>query len=386
MYLIKINTFIFIFAISLIIAKKSYAQEKDSLNFIENVSDSTNNKSKKTGHFFDLFKKKNKADKDENTSVENLEEDDTTGIEKEKKKFKFSDLFKTKAGEDSLTSGIEGSDTIPADSADNKFSFLNKNRNDSTDTIPGRPKRLFPGMWNKMNREQQDSLLRAWDDYDRGHFKEKKRFKFSRKDVEVAIKSEKDRNLYEKLVYNKARNKPFNYKKKLITRMNSRYRRAMLFERLNKSKTAPTDSMSDQNRYQIVNNQFKRQSKRETIRKNNIVIKYDKKEDRLRRKYELNENEIMLLNKGKAMPLKGADLLIYNKAQYKQERFTEKLTKMRRQRSFALQNEEMQKHMKEKNKINKKRDKAHYVSLFGKKKNKNDRKFNSYEYPKRYEK
>jgi hypothetical protein len=386
MYLIKIHTILFIFAISLIIANKSYAQEKDTLVNIENYSDTTANKVKKEGKFFGFLKKSEKKKGDDDSDEPPKTNHDSIGPDNQKKKFKLSNLFKNRFGEDSLTVQNEGRDTIPSDSAENNLSDLNKNRNDSTDTIASRPKRLFPGMWNKMNREQQDSLLRAWDDYDREHFKEKKRFKFSRKDIEVAIKLKKDRNLYEKFIYNRARNKPFDYKKKLITRMNYRYRRTMWFERLDRSKTAPSDSMSDQNRYQIVNNQFKRQSKRETIRKNNVVIKYDKKEDRLRRRYELSENEIMLLNKGKAMPLSGADLLIHNKAVFKQERFSEKLTKMRRQRSFALQNEDMQKHMKEKNKMNKIRDKERYVSLFGKKRKKTDRKFNSYEYPERYEK
>jgi hypothetical protein len=382
----QLNTFFLFLTLLLSIANRSFAQEPDSILINENPPDSIIDQPNKENKGFRLFKK-NKQNEEEFDAQDDDEvsPDQINDTIKGKKKFKFSDLFKLKNNQDSLHAK-NGNDSIDSDSAID-YSLFHKNRNDSTDTIAGsRPKRMYPWSWNKMNRGQQDSLLREWDSYDKGKFKEKKRYKYSRNDVDVAIKPREERNLYEKYVYSRARMKPFSYRKKLITRMNKRYRKAMLFERLDKSEEAPGDSLTDERRYQIVNNEYKRQAKRETIRKNNVVIKYDKKEDRLRRRYELSENEKMLLNKGKGMQLSGSDLLIHNKALRKQEKFSEKLLKLRRERSIALQNDEMQKHMKEKEKLNKKRDKARYASLFGKKKKKNTDKFDSYEYPKRHEK
>jgi hypothetical protein len=317
------------------------------------------------------------------TSDENQTDYDTitdqSDSKKDKERFKFSDLFKSKNKTDSSNVNQASTDSLIGKEEGRE------SKKDSSDGL-SRPDRIFPWSWNKMNREEQDSLLRQWDSYDKQKYKEKRRFKFTRKDVDVAIKNKKDRNLYEKFVFRKAANKPFKYRKKLITRMNGRYRKTMLIERLNKSDTELNDTISDKRRYQIVNNQFKREAKRETIRKNKMLVKYDRKEDRLRRRYELSENEKMILNKGRGMRLSGAELIVFNKAERKQQKFTDKLLKLRRNRSIALQNDDMRKHMKEKEKLNNKRDKARYSSLFGKKKKKGNQKFDTYEYPKRYEK
>jgi hypothetical protein len=374
----KINIILLIVVLSFISIKSSYAQEQDSLNYSDNSADTLDKPSRK--NIFKFLKKKQKTENEDKNSDEDKNE-----LDKEHKSFKFSNLFRKKNNNDSIISETDLKDSVRQN---NKFTIFNKNKENSTDSTSAasRPKRLFPGIWNKMTTEQQDSLFRAWDEYDRNRYKEKKRYKFSHKEVEVAIKLEQNRNLYEKLIYNHARNKPFNYKKKLITRMNSRYRRTLWFERFDKSETTPTDSISDKRRYQIVNSQFKRESKRETIRKNKMVVKYDKKEDRLRRKYELNDNEKIILNKGKAIPLNLNDQLIYKKASKKREKFSEKILKIRKERAIALQNKSTRKHMKEKEKMNKKRDKERYAYLFGRKKKKKDEKFNSYEYPQRYEK
>ena len=159
----------------------------------------------------------------------------------------------------------------------------------------------------------------------------------------------------------------------------------MMFDRLKKTKTASGDSLTDKQRYQIVNKQFKREAKQEAIRKNKVVLKYDRKEQRLKNKYALSDYEKELLHKGTAMRLTGADKIIFNRAKRKQEKFTEKFIKIRRKRSIALQNKKVQRQMKKDRKRIAKRDRLANKKLSEKKKSKEgNKKFDSSEYPKRW--
>ncbi|MCF6366892.1 MAG: hypothetical protein L3J35_11885 [Bacteroidales bacterium] len=331
---------------------------------------------------FDFLKKKDKKEIED----ENIDEPDDS-INTPKRKTGFFSFLKRKNKKDTIPGdSISSSDstTVVSDSINTKekFSLFKKNKNDTTKGGGAKPEKIRPGKWIKMNAEEQDSLLRAWDAYDKEHYK--KKYAFTKKEVEIALK--RDRNPFEKLIYKRARNKPFKHRKKLITRQNNRYKKTLKYDRLNKSETAPSDSVSDARRYQIVNKRYKREAKKEAIRKNKVVIKYDRKEERLRGRYELSDNERVVLNKGKGMRLKGSELLIFKKARKKQENFTVKLLKLRKSRSFALQSENVKERMKENDKKMKERDKERYSSLFKKKKEKNENKHDSSEYPKRYHK
>ncbi len=334
----------------------------------------TQNDSIKTKHKFslkNLFKKKIKSEDEIN---------DTTSSHKTK--FSFKNLFKRKNNQDSI---VSANDSVTNDSSIHKkrFSLFKRNKNDSTKDTEGseKPQRITPGVWLKMNAKEQDSLLHAWDDYDRKFYK--KKYTYSPKEKERDMK--RDKSYTDKILLRFSANKPFRYRKKLITKRNSRYRKTMVFDRLKKSDTAPGDTISDKDRYQIVNKQFKREGKREAIRKNKTALKYDKKEERLRRRYALSDNERKILNKGTAMRLKGDERIIFNKAKYKQEKFSTKLLELRKKRSFALQNKEVQKKMKEDQKRIAQRDKARSKKLQSKKRDKDkNKKYDSSEYPKRW--
>ena len=366
------------------------AQEIDSIPPV-NTSDTTEIKeAKKKFKIFNFFKKKDKSEKkseDENLIDEDLIDEDEEQVpdtaENGKPKKRFFNFLKKKNKKDSIVN-----DSLNTDSSDNKkrFRLFKKNVNDSTRSgkFGKKPQRISLFTWNKMCYSEQDSLLRVWDDFDKEHYKKKKRFLFTRKEVETAIKLKQNRNIYERLIYKRARNKPFKYRKKIIKRKNSRYIKTLLFDRLNKSETAPSDTVSDTRRYQIVNKRYKREAKKEAVRKNKVIIKYDRKEDRLKQRYELSGEEKKALNKGRGMQLKGTELILYNRGKRKQEKFTEKILKLRKKRSIELQNAEVRKRMKQKNMVLKKRDKAQFGNLFNKKK-KSD-KHDSYEYPKRYPK
>lgn len=374
--IIKYTTFL---SLILLFSFSMFAQEDDDneLN-TDTVSVESVQKEKK----FQLFKFLQKKDK-ENEDFDEYEEDEieesTDSIEdtqKEKKDF-FSFLRRKKDSNDSI-SKTEPDSIAPKE----KFSLFKKEKNDSNATAGSKPDKIRPGKWINMNAQEQDSLLRAWDEYDKEHYN--KKYAFTRKEVDIALK--RDRNFLEKQLYKRARTKPFRHQKKVITRQNRRYKKTLKYDRLKKSDTAPTDTMSNRNQYQIVNKKYKREAKKEAIRKNKVVIKYNRKEDRLRRKYELSDNEVLLLNKGKGMRLKGSELVGFNRARKKQENFTGKLLELRKKRSFALQSENVQERMKENEKKLKRRDKERYSSLYKKKKKKKSNKHDSSEYPKRYEK
>jgi hypothetical protein len=325
----------------------------------------------------------------EDSNSELTVESDSTDMLNEKKGFKLSRIFKRNKSSDELDSDFEfEAEKDSIDLSENKKGLFDRSKKDSADAEGGlsKPQKISVFNWNKMNYTQQDSLLRAWDDYDREFYKEKKRYKFSRKEVDIAIKLKQNRNLYEKIVYRKARKKPFKFSEKLIKRKNKRYKKTLRFDRMNKSDTELADSLGEKRKYEMVNRRYKREAKKEAIRKNKVIVKYNRKEDRLRQKYELTDNEMVILNKGKGMRLKGTELLVFNKARKKQENFTEKLIKLRRKRAFELQNQTVQKKMNDKNKTLRKRDKEQYSDLYKKKKKRKNDKHDSYEYPKRYHK
>lgn len=372
---IKKSKYTIIISILILVSFSGLAQEDTENN---SYSDTliTQNDSTQTKHKFSfskLFKKKNKPEDDN-------EINDTTSSHKWK--FSFKNLFKRKNKQDST---ITESDSLSTDSSQQKklFRLFNHNKNDSTKNAKGseKPQRISPWTWNKMNAKGQDSLLRAWDDYDKEHYK--KKYSFTPKEKERDMK--RDKTLIDKLLLKRAINKPYKYRRKLINNRISRYRKTMIFDVLKKSDTTPDDTISDKDRYKIVNKQFKRKGKQEAIRKNKISLRYDKKEERLRRRYALSDNEMVILNKGKGIKLKGSELIIFNKAKNKQEKFSTKLLNLRRKRSFALQNKEVQKKMKKEKKRIIRRDKATQKKINKKKRDKEkNKKHDSSEYPKRW--
>lgn len=373
MQITKKNKYTIIISIFILINFSAFSQ-KDAENNSYSDTLITQNNSTQTKHkfsFSDFFKKKNKSKND-------AEINDTTSSRK--KKFSFKKILKRKNRQDST---ISENDSLSSDSSKQKkrFRIFNKNKNDSTEnkTADKKPHRITPGIWLKMNAKEQDSLLRAWDDYDKEHYR--KKYSFTSKEKERDMK--RNKTFIDKLLLKRAVNKPYKYRRKLINNRISRYRKTMIFDGLKKSETSPDDTISDKERYQIVNKQFKREGKQEAIHKNKTVLKYDKKEERLRRRYALSDNEMVILNKGKGMKLKGSELIIFNKAINKQEKFSAKLLNLRRKRSFALQNKEVQKRMKEDKKRIATRDKAIQKKNNKKKRDKEkNKKHDSSEYPK----
>lgn len=342
--------YIFSFTLILLLTTVSYSQETDTL--VNNNLDKEVVKTEKEGFFKKLFKKKNK----------NNSPSDSTKV-----------------------SDTKSEDNLPDSVSRKGINLFSKNKNDSVSDASGtgKPQKISADTWRNMDAEQQDSLLRAWDEYDKEYFSKKRRYSFSRKEIEIALSSK--RNFLEKIIYERSRNKPYNYKRKLINRKNGRIKKAMRLEDLNKDIPIPEDTITNKDRYILVRKQYRIEAKKEAVRKNKVVIKYERKEDRLRRRYELSGEEKKALNKGRGMRLRGVELITYKKGRRKQEAFTEKLIKLRRERNLALQNKQVKSRMKKKNKLLINKDKKNiFGDLF--KRKKKDNKYDSDEYPKRYHK
>lgn len=387
MQFIKYIKYISILSLILLFSLPVLSQEDIDKNIETSADSSSIDNNKKGGglKLFSFFKKKNKENELEGEDDIEEREQINDSTDTKRKKFKFFSFLKRKNKNDSISSDSISSDStgFKEDSIQIKerFSWFKKNKKDSAGGVE-KPDRIRIGTWNKMNAEEQDSVFKAWDAYDKEFYK--KKYAFTKKEVKIAIKI--DRNFLEKIIYKRARKKPYKLRRKIINRQNKRYQKTLRYERLNKSETAPSDSISDKQRYKIVNKRYKRGAKREAIRKNKVVLKYDKKEQRLRRRYELSENEKMILNKGKGVRLRGTEKRTFKKARKKQEDFTKKLLKLRRKRSFALQSKNVQDRMRKNKKKNKERDKKRYTRLFKKKKKKKSDKHDSDEFPKSYQK
>ncbi len=366
MQVTKKTKYILIISIFLLIFSSVSAQD--------NVDNSTNSDTLVTQNdtisvkhkfsFSNLFKRHKKEKK---------QTEDTLS---QKKKFSFKNLFRHKNKNDST---LMQSDSLSDDSLTGKTRLKNDSLNNSGKNK--KPQRISPGIWLKLNAEQQDSLLRAWDDYDRNHYVKK----YTNSPRVKKIDMKRDKTFIDKLILKFSGNMSYKYRKKLINRRISRYRKTMIYDRLKKSDTSPDDTISDIKRYKTVNKQFKLQAKQEAVRKNKVILKYDRKEQRLRRRYSLTDNEQIILNKGKGMRLSGIEKMIFKKARSKQEKFTEKLLRLRKKRSYALQNKEVKKRIKKDQKRITKRDRIQNKKLHKNKRDKEgNKKHDSSEYPKRW--
>ncbi len=378
MQVIKKNKYPIFILLIILLSVPAYAQENDDDYEINDTLtvESDSSKTKGKTFFSKIFKRKKQRKKNENKDT----------LSAPKKKFSFKNLFKRrKKQKDSIPQDSLQSinDSIPQDSVqkDKNLTLFQKEENDSSKNDSAgsaeKPQRITIATWTKMNAEGQDSLLRAWDSYDKEFYI--KKYRPSEKERKRMLKAKP--NFIDRLIIKRIKKRPYKYRKKLINRQNARYKKTLFFDRFNKSELSPNDTITDRRRYQIVNKRFKRAAKMEAISKNKTVLKYDRKEMRLRRRYALSEKESKVLNKGRAVKLKTYERFIFNRAKRKQEKGSKKLQRLRQKRSIALQNKTMRKKMKRDRKRLARRDKKKNKKQTKKKSN---QKHDSSEYPKRY--
>lgn len=248
------------------------------------------------------------------------------------------------------------SDSISVDTSYTKKSRREKtgerkNKSKSNDDKPEKLERLT---WNQKSLGEKDSLLRKWSDYDMKKYREK--YSYSKSEKKSMSKPKK--NIIDNYKIRKAYKKPVKYRKKLLKRKNARLKKTLAFEKPQKMSDAQWDNTSSEDRLKYIQRRNRYQGQKEAIRKNKVVQKYDKKEDKIKKKYTLTDEENLVYNKGKGMHLRGTDQLIFNRAQNKKQKYSDELLELRRKRQYEIQNLSTQKRIKNRQKSMNNRDKA----------------------------
>ncbi|PID88096.1 MAG: hypothetical protein CSB06_01245 [Bacteroidia bacterium] len=329
----------------------------------------TEKKKERKGMFKGLFKKKEKKKKkkeqearEEDINFENNPEEPDS-LSEEEKQPKRKGLFSRKRKSES-----------------NKGVSRGRGNEDSS---TGEPVAIDRKTWNNYTRHEQDSILRVWDQHDKKNYR--KKYTYNEQQRKILQKTKP--NILDKIRYRLfIRNKPMRYKRKLMKRKNKRYLKAGRIEKKAqvKNDSLPSDSTFNRQRYRQINYRERSRARRETVRKNKVALKYDKKEERLVRKYKLSDEESVAFYKGRATPLKGREKILFKRATRKKEAFAYQMTKLRRERSYALQNKKTRKQMRKDKRRIKRRDKK--MQKRKKKRRKGNEKYNSYEYPEKYKK
>lgn len=262
--------------------------------------------------------------------------------------------FATKA-QVTVDSTVFANDSIAFDSSATKKTKREKRSQRVSKTKSGdeKPEKLERLTWNQKSLGEKDSLLRKWSAYDMKKYREK--YSYSKSEKKSMSKPQK--NLIDKYKIRKAYKKPVKYRKKLLKRKNARLKKTLAFEKPQKMSDAQWDNTSSEDRLKYIQRRSRYQGQKEAIRKNKVVQKYDKKEDKITKKYALSDEEKLILNKGRGMHLRGTEQLIFKRAQSKQQKFSDEFIELRRKRQVEIQNLSTQKKIKERQKSMNKRDK-----------------------------
>ncbi len=284
-------------------------------------------------------------------------------VQKVKKEHHFFSFLKGKNKSDSIQNEA---DSIVSDSTKTKKRglFKRKNKKKKTGNSIEKPKVPSKSEWKKMTREDKKEYFKTWNDYDSVKFVEdnytETELSILNRAVEInetiraggipqdtlsmteqdilSTVGKKDARLHVQM-----KNNDFKRRKKMLK-----------FDKTGDFKIDST--MAYEERVEIVKARYEYEAEKEAVRKQKIIKRFNRKEKRLRKKYELTKQEKSALAKGKSMRLRGAELANYKRAIQKQEKFTVKLVKLRKKRAYQIQNKKIKKKLKRQYKYNKKRD------------------------------
>ena len=237
------------------------------------------------------------------------------------------------------------SDTVQVDSTrmGRKKKKKREKKGRSSKENEEKPEKLVRLTWTQKSLPEKDTLLQEWSEYDKKYYKEKYAYsKMEKKSI-----SKREKNFFDRMLVKKAKKKPAKYRRKLIKSKNKRLKKTLKFEEPKKMSDEQWLATSQPDRLKYIQKKNRFESQKETIRKNKVIKKYDRKEDKINKKYALSVEEKIILNKGRSMHLRGTDQLIYKRAKKKQITFTEKLLEIRKDRQFEIQNKTKQKQIKE---------------------------------------
>jgi hypothetical protein len=265
---------------------------------------------------------------------------------------------------------IVNSENINFDTVKKEKKHLFGNKKSERTTT--KPEPITGSTWKQKNMEGKDSLLLEWSKYDREYYSKK----YAPSEFEKKKFRKQDKNFFDKMIISHANKKPLKYTKKLISKKNKRFKKTLKFDSPKKMSEEEWDATSPEDRMIYIVKKNRYEGQKEAIRKNNVIKKYEKREEKIKKKYSLSIEEKTILNKGSSMHLRGTEQLIYNKAKTKQEKYSTELLEIRRKRQLEIQNPDTQKKMKKKMKENEKKygEKSKYISEKEKQALKNEKK------------
>ncbi len=251
-------------------------------------------------------------------------------------------------------------DSIQNDSTENKkFKLFKKREKSKKQKAPEKPSR---SEWRAMSIDEKEEYFKACHEFDSAQIADE-------------IYSGQEKKVFEKAVkiYNalQAGEKPTDTLSrsegdilKTIERKDnrSRYmlsendfdRRKKMFRYEKREKDEIDSTMTKEERTAV----FDYWRKKEALRKQKVIKKFDKKEAKLYKKYELSEDEKKALNRGKNMKLRGAELAAYERGRKKQIKLSEEIQALRRERAYEIQDDPTRKRIDQLHEKNKNRDKV----------------------------
>lgn len=147
---------------------------------------------------------------------------------------------------------------------------------------------------------------------------------------------------------------------RLRTKLNeNEYKRRRKMFKYENGKFEMDSSMSRDEKMKILKQKSEYEAKKEALRKQRVIKRFNRKERRLRKRFALTDEEKKALAKGKNMRLRGAELAAFKRGKRKQIKYTKKLIKLRKKRAHKIQNKKTRKKMRKERRDLRKREREY---------------------------
>ena len=228
-----------------------------------------------------------------------------------------------------------------------------------------KPKKITSELWNIQPSEDSTKtadtiqkkrieMLQEWVDYDSCYYYTK--YKLTEKEQKALSKIEKSRTKRDQRIANKAVKKRSKIKNKIKKSKVKRIKSALKLMN-NKEMSKEERLLLEKNaRWESAYYEAEYRGWRETLRKEKVVKKYTRKQDKLDRKYQLSPDEKDALYKSGSMKLMGTDKMLLKKALKKQYKYKKQYEKLKKKRFMEMQDKNTRERLKQREKEKKKKE------------------------------
>lgn len=220
-----------------------------------------------------------------------------------------------------------------------------------------KPEEITKESWQQMEQKERDSVLQAWDLYDKIHYG--KKYKFTKSDKILLMKPYRELSWRKKLKYNRISKKPAKARRAIQKRRIKRLNTVLGYYGNSKSDKKNQENLGGEERIKAYRARREIAGRKEALRKEKVIKKYDNKEARLRKRFSLDIEEKMVLNKANGGAyLNAKNRAIAKRARRKQEKFTVKYDKLKKERWFYIQDKKTRERIKDLERRKKVREKG----------------------------